>query len=80
MTERESVEHLTLMLAYLTSWREGPANVRRFWKGYDFAVLDRLVEAGLISSSHTSKSAYLTEDGEARAVKLLREYRIPIGE
>jgi DNA-binding PadR family transcriptional regulator len=72
-------EHMMdLSLMFVTSWRERTGEMRRFWKGYDFAILDDLEESGLISSSRHAKSAYLTEDGERKAQRLLRSYRTPI--
>jgi hypothetical protein len=70
------VEELTLMLMYLTSWTERPGDLRRCWKGYEFAVLDHLDEQGLISQSQRAKSAYLTPEGEARARQLLEQWGI----
>jgi hypothetical protein len=68
---RAAIEELTLMLMYLTSWEERHGELRRCWKGYDFEVLDKLEAAGLISSSHRAKSAYMTTEGVARAAHLL---------
>jgi hypothetical protein len=74
MNREEATSTLTLMLMYLTSWRERPEHALRCWKGYDFDVLDRLEEQGLISNSHRAKSAYLSEDGETRALELLKRF------
>lgn len=72
----QAVEDLTIMLMYLTSWREHAEEARRCWKGYDFDVLDALAAKGLIESAHRNKSAYLTSGGEERATHLLRQYGI----
>jgi hypothetical protein len=64
------------MLMYLTSWQERAGELRRFWKSYDFDILDEFVERDLVSSSHRAKSAYLTEDGERSAKELLKRYGI----
>jgi hypothetical protein len=69
---RAAIEELTLMLMYPTSWEERRGELRRCWKGYDFEVLDKLEAAGLISSSHRAKSAYLTPESVARAIELLQ--------
>jgi len=67
------LEDLTLLLIYLSSWREKVINdvwVTRSWKGYDFNVLDRLVEKGHISSTRGAKSVILTDDGIKEAERL----------
>jgi hypothetical protein len=73
----EAIRDLSLMLMYLTSWTERGFDEHRFWKGYDFDVLDDLEEAGLILSSRKAKSAYLTEQGLATALRLLEEHGLP---
>jgi Domain of unknown function (DUF6429) len=65
------VVDLSLMLMYLSSWNDRSSNARRFWKGFDFDVLNTLEEQQLIEQSRTAKSAYLTEAGERRARELL---------
>jgi hypothetical protein len=43
----------------------------RSWKRYDFAVMDRLYEAGMITQpSGKQESVYLTEEGLRRATAL----------
>jgi hypothetical protein len=79
MATAEGIERLTRMLMYLTSWRERDGEARRFWKGSDFAVLDRLDDQGLIPASHRAKSASLARDGAARAMRLLGERGYPAG-
>jgi|WetSurMetagenome_2_1015567.scaffolds.fasta_scaffold497772_2 hypothetical protein len=68
---------LTLSLAYLCCWEERGVQgekIRRAWKGYDFGVLDKLMEEGLIDFSYKNKSLYITEGGEERAKKLLSRF------
>lgn len=76
------VEDLTLMLMYLTAWRE---EVRvqdgktvdaglRTWKGYDFDVLDRFHDEDWTRGSKRAKSVLVTEDGRAEARRLLEVY------
>ncbi|KXA94393.1 hypothetical protein AKJ65_04535 [candidate division MSBL1 archaeon SCGC-AAA259E19] len=71
--EEKEIENLTLLLIYLTSWDENPKKrygdrpIIRAWKGYNFAVLDRLQEKGLITFTRGAKSVYLTENGVKRA-------------
>ena len=79
MTNRDqSVEELTLMLLYLTSWREKGMDeyIRRSWKGYDFDILNQLAEQDLLSDSRRSKSVYLMPEGVDRARELLGRFEI----
>jgi hypothetical protein len=62
------------MVMYLSSWTGRQGEARRFWKGFDFDVLNLLADDGLISDSRRAKSAYLTEDGVTRARELLARY------
>src|SRR5919198_2247404 len=72
LTMSDQLTHdLSLMLMYLSSWTERPDEARRFWKGFEFDILNQLAEEGLISDSRRAKSAYLTEDGLRRARELL---------
>ena len=68
MDQQEQISKLTLLLLYLTSWKEEEA--QRSWKGYDFDTLNKLQEDGLIAQSKTAKSVYLTEEGIDAAKKL----------
>lgn len=78
MDERDQVtQDLTMALMYLTSWTERPGEMRRCWKNYDFDDLDALSQQGLITSSRTAKSAYLTEEGVERAQRVLSRLGIP---
>ena len=72
MDKQEKIAKLTLLLIYLTSWeeKESGTSVLRAWKGYDFDILDKLEEEGLITKSSTAKSLYLTEQGTAAAKNL----------
>jgi hypothetical protein len=72
----EKIKELTLLLLYLTSWKENelPGEMRRSWKGYPFEVLNELTNQDLIRGSVKSKSVYLTEDGIKEAQVLLRKY------
>ena len=67
-------ETLVLALIYLSSWKEKEfdTEVRRAWKGYDFALVDHLKEAGLINFSYKAKSLYLTEEGVKKAEEVVR--------
>jgi DNA-binding PadR family transcriptional regulator len=75
-----AARELTLALLFLNRFREkvGPNSWTpwRAWKGFDFDTLDKLVEAGLISSSRTAKSVSLTDEGLAEAQRLLDKFGI----
>ena len=73
-----AARELTLALLFLNRFREkvGQTSVWRAWKGFDFDTLDKLEEAGLISSSRTAKSVYLTDEGLAEARRLLNKFGI----
>jgi hypothetical protein len=72
----EKIKELTLLLLYLTSWKENdlPIEMRRSWKGYPFEVLNEFTEKDLIRGSIKSKSVYLTKDGVKEAQVLLKKY------
>jgi hypothetical protein len=74
MDQQEQISNLTLLLLYLTSWKEN--EVQRAWKGYDFDVLNKLEEDGLIAQSKTAKSVYLTEKGIKEAKKFQNDLSI----
>ena len=69
----EQRHELALLLLYLNSWQEEPG-VRRAWKNHDFAALDALAEQDFLSTSHKSKSVYLTPAGEAKALELAHKF------
>lgn len=86
----DTIKNLTLMLMYLTSWeeslvpnlREKPdrpgfcSQIRRAWKGYDFAILNELTDEGLVNAGGHSKSASFTDEGEEKARELIKQYEI----
>jgi hypothetical protein len=75
MTSEEQLAHdLSLILMYLSSWTERQGEAPRFWKGFQFEILNLLDEEGLIHDSRRAKSAYLTEAGVQRARELLMRY------
>jgi hypothetical protein len=74
MDQQEQISKLTLLLLYLTSWKE--KEVQRAWKGYDFDVLNKLEEDGFIAQSKTAKSIYFTEEGIEEAKKLEKDLSI----
>jgi hypothetical protein len=69
----QTLEDLTLLLIYLTSWEEKvyrDLTVHRAWKGYLFEVLDALEEVGYINQTRRAKSVTLTETGLEHAREL----------
>ena len=72
----DTVKDLTLMLLYLTSWEEKRIDDPISWKNYNFGIMDKLTEEGLIYGSHRSKSVYLEKSGVLQAKALLTEYGI----
>jgi hypothetical protein len=76
---KQAVKELTMMLLYLTSWREKDFyECQRSWKGYDFDILDELADEGLISDSKRSKSVVLYDDGISMAKEFLRKYKLDL--
>jgi hypothetical protein len=76
----QAIEDLTVALMLLTSWTERPGELRRFWKNYDFDILNGLAEQGLIMDSRRAKSAYLTDEGVERARRVLAGFGIASGD
>lgn len=88
--DKDTVKDLTLMLMYLTSWEESLVpGIRKkpdhagiypkahiCWKGYDFNVLNELTDEGLVNAGGRSKSASFTDEGEVKALELLKQYGI----
>lgn len=90
---KTAIRDLTLMLMYLTSWEERDTPglravkkreleqyplVRRCWKGYDFGLLNKLSEEGLVNAEGRSYPALITPEGENEALNLLKQYGIDI--
>ena len=77
-TREQTMTELTLLLLYLASWEEEPfrgaPTIRRSWKTHRFEILDALVEKGLLTSTHRSKSIGFTADGLAKARALQKKY------
>jgi hypothetical protein len=69
-------EDLALALIYLSARKEKgwDAELHRAWKGYEFSLLDRLKEEGLIDFSYTAKSLYLSREGVKRAEQLVKKF------
>ena len=84
----KSIEELTLLLMYLTSWDEesfyydennnlNKSVLKNCWKGYSFDAINSLTDNGyLFFSKHKNKSATLTPKGEELAKKLVDKYLV----
>lgn len=72
----EKIKELTLLLLYLTSWKEKDISGEwnRSWKGYPFETLNELMDEDMIRGSYRSKSVYITEDGVKNAKELMEKY------
>jgi hypothetical protein len=65
----KKVDEVTLALMHLTTFDDHGAH--RSWKGYEWDVLGRLHDAGLISNPATkAKSVVLTDEGVRRSREL----------
>ena len=83
---RKSIEELTLLLMYLTSWEEDgyvadendmpkEAKIKTCWKGYDFDIINKLTdEKYLYYSKYKNKSVSITPEGEELAKQLIDKY------
>ena len=74
------LEELSLILIYLTRFRERKEEFWRAWKGYDFGVLDHLRDNEYISFTYKAKSLYLEEKGIEKARQLMQKYGIEVEE
>jgi hypothetical protein len=67
--DQDKVDNAALALLYLTMWNDRPGT--RAWKGYDWAVMDRLHQKGYIADPKgKAKSVAVTEEGKAKAEQL----------
>ena len=77
-TQEQALTELTLLLLYLASWEEEPfrgaPTIHCAWKNHRFEILDALVEEGLLTSTHRSKSVNFTAEGLDKARALQRKY------
>ena len=76
LEELTRLEQLTLVLLHQTAFEEG--GDLRSWKGYDWQIMNRLHEQGLISDPvRKAKSVFLTDKGRRHAEALLDDYLGP---
>ena len=77
---KEAVRELTLALMFLTRFRtkrkKGQEDPWRAWKGYDFDVMDELMEKDFIRGSVRGKSVILSKKGTEEARKIIAKYGI----
>lgn len=76
-SREQAIEELSLMLLYLTRFQDSNEFCRYMepsWKGYDFDALNKLEQKDYLYQPKKSKCVYLSEEGKARARKLLSEY------
>lgn len=74
---KQLILDLTLSLTYLCSWEEKTItgeSMCRAWKGYDFDILDKLMDEGLIDFSYKAKSLYITDEGVQMAKELVARF------
>lgn len=68
--DQDKIDEVVLALMYLTLHDEV-----RAWKGFDFRVLDRLYEKGLIRDpKNKARSVVLTQEGLARSETLFEKH------
>lgn len=84
----KNIEKLTLLLMYLTSWKEeclyydendnlNKSMLKNCWKGYSFDAINNLTDKGyLFFSKYKNKSVTLTPKGEELAKKLVDKYLV----
>ncbi|WP_079478747.1 DUF6429 family protein [Halobacillus salinus] len=73
----DEIKELTLLLLYLTSWKENdiPDEMSRSWKGYPFWALNELGEEDYLrGGKRGAKSVFLTEEGIKKAEELAAKY------
>lgn len=64
--DQSKIDEMVMTLLYISSFQDG-----RVWKGYDWDILERLHEKGLITNPvGKTKSFYLTDEGMKLGEKL----------
>lgn len=70
--DQDKVDDAALALLYLTMSSDKWGT--RAWKGFDWAIMDRLHEKGYISDPKSKAlSIVVTDEGKARAEQLFRQ-------
>ena len=71
--DQEKVDDMVLALLYLGMFSE--RSVRRAWKSFDWAALDRLHKKGYISNPKSvAKSVVVNDSGAKLAESLFKQY------
>ncbi len=71
--DEEKIDEIVLALLHLTAFKD--REIKRSWKSYDWSVLDRLHEKGLISDPKSkSKSIVLSEMDVQQSESLINKY------
>jgi len=77
MSDEKIIYELTLLLIYLTSWKEEILKDTKTlvsWKNFRFEILDELEKQGLINQGR--KTIYLTEKGISLAKEIKKKYNL----
>ena len=82
----KTIEELTLLLMYLTSWEEEMISyddnnnlekikIKKSWKGYSFDAINELTNKGyLYQTNYKNKSVTITGEGASSAASLIKKY------
>ena len=77
---KEAVRELTLALMFLTRFRtkrkKGQEDPWSAWKGYDFDVMDELMEKDFTRGSVREKSVILSKKGMEESRRIIAKYGI----
>lgn len=72
--DKEKVDHATLALMYLVTWKQKNDCAYTAWKSFDWDTMDRLHQKGLISTPRSkAKSVVLSDEGFQLAERLFIE-------
>jgi hypothetical protein len=64
--DQSKIDEMVMALLYISNFQDG-----RVWKGYDWSILERLYEKGLITDPvGKAKSFFLTDEGMKLGEKL----------
>jgi len=77
----KKMKDMTLILMWFTKFSDQKIDNRpiwKAWKGFNFDILDSLLEDEYISFSYKSKSVLLRDKGIGRAKELIKKYQLGI--
>ncbi len=75
----QKIQELTLILMWMARFSDQKIDnqpIWRAWKGYDFKVLDSLLENQYVTFSYKSKSILLMDKGINKAKELIHKYQL----